>query len=137
MQAKFDEISPITGNLSVMVEPYKHEDTEKVTVNKICMESGFMHYSDWIEGSEELEAQEVKLPKVTVANRKVFNKEVWYPSYFPTHKAVLFNVATEGDEGFRWAVASIKPIPEDSTQEYGLGGTFDSFLDVENSDYFP
>lgn len=137
MQARFDEISPITNELHVMVETYNNKETGKTTFNKICMSSGYMHFSDWIEGSEELKLQENSLPKVTVANRKVFNKEVWYPAYFPTNKAILFNVMEDKGSGFKWAVAEVKPVPEQSKEEYALNGTFDAFLDVDNSLYFP
>ena len=57
MKSNYDEISPITHNLSVLVE----QDDATGLTSKICMDSGYTTNSFLIDGSETLSKLESML----------------------------------------------------------------------------
>lgn len=64
----YDEISPITGNKSVIREGDL----------RICFESGYHTYDSWEIGSEEQINFASKSPENIVKSQKVINGQVWY-----------------------------------------------------------
>lgn len=132
LKAGYDEVSPITGNFCVLVEA----DPESGTWNKMCMESGYVSFSLFKEGSEYVEDfEDGKLPEVAVSHRKVDDQGyVWYPAYIPTLSGTLFCIGNAQD--FQWGVAEIKDIPED-TDMPTLEGNYEHYLDINNARIFP
>lgn len=98
-KSQFDEISPITGNLCVMVER-----SEDGGWNKLCWESGYTSFHTFSTESGNLETYEQQLPAVAVSHKRVDEDGyAWYPSYMPTPGAALFCIGTTTE--FEWMVA--------------------------------
>ncbi len=68
MKFNYDEISPITGNKSVMRE----DDL------RICFESGYHTYDDWEIGSQSQIDFASKSPDFIVDTKKIIEGHVWY-----------------------------------------------------------
>lgn len=105
----FDEISPITGNLCVIVE----KTDDGIGFNKLCMESGYTTFNTFTEQNIDLAQLEQNLPQVAVAHKRIDSHgQVWYPAYMPTPAAALFCI---GDStNFEWAVA---PFTQPESEE--------------------
>ena len=68
MKFNYDEISPITGNESVM----KEDDL------RICFESGYHTYNDWTLGSDSQIEFASKSPDEIVDTKRIIEGQVWY-----------------------------------------------------------
>lgn len=108
MRLNYDELSPITGTMSVLVE---HEDG--VTM-KMCMESGYQTYNSWKIGSEELTAFESSSPDIILDSKFVDEKkgQVWYKTAIFSKGFVLY------PDGELWKVGKFKEFVEGETVRF-------------------
>lgn len=129
MKGSYDEMSPITGTLCVLVE----EDPETKIVSKICMESGFTTTGYLTEEYEnEILKWENSLPEIA---RKVRIKDdfgfFWYPVMLATSEASIIPVP-DSEEVFNWEVCRIIQLSEEEKQDYprlDTEGYYDSIID--------
>lgn len=86
MRLNYDEISPITGNLCVMVEM----DSTKNQNMRLCMESGYQTFDSWKEGSEIVEKFLAASPELIKSTKFVDETgNVWVKIIMMTPEVVL------------------------------------------------
>ena len=111
MRLNYDEISPITGNLSVMVEP----DTTKNQNMKLCMESGYQTFDSWKDGSEIVEKFLSVSPQL-IKNTAIIddNENVWVKIIMMTPDVVLSPDLKEVEDRYEqiWKVSSFTLLEE-------------------------
>tara|TARA_R110000868_G_scaffold9099_9_gene46058 strand:+ start:590 stop:1078 length:489 start_codon:yes stop_codon:yes gene_type:complete len=112
MRLNYDEISPITGNMCVMVEP----DSTKNQNMKLCMESGYQTFDSWKDGSEIVDTFLAASPQL-IKNTSVVDAtgNVWVKIIMMTPDVVLNPdlIEVEGDtyEDI-WRVSSFTLLEE-------------------------
>lgn len=111
MRLNYDAISPITGRKTVLVE-FDEQSGQEVL---LCMETGYQTYTNWIQGSEELEAFEEKSPDCVLETCFVEpeNKQVWYKTTMFRAGKILY------PDGEVWKVATFKPFQENTDDRFG------------------
>lgn len=129
----YDEKSPITGNMSVLVE-----EIEENIYQKICIESGYYTQSDWKAGSETVDKVIDSIPKHNIDVSKVDESgNVWFPYYLTTSKTTMF--ANDFGDGFKWFVGPIQLSENESESvvENSSAKSFDKdqFTDALNHFY--
>lgn len=135
MKSNYDEISPITNNLAVLVEK---DDATGIT-SKICMDSGYTTNSFLIDGSDALSKLESSIAKVAFNFRVVdSNKNVWIPCMQATDTASIYPIPNEVDSTtFIWQVTPIKKLSESESKKYpdpnNIGKYLENYIDFENS----
>lgn len=139
MKSNYDEISPITHNLSVLVE----QDDATGLTSKICMDSGYTTNSFLIDGSETLSKLESSIAKTAFNFRVVDgNKNVWIPCMQATDTSSIYPIPDDVDNTtFMWQVTPIKKLTEDESKKYpdpnNIGKYLENYIDFENSVNFP
>jgi len=136
MNIEYDEISPITGNLCVVVEA----DPKVGRVSYLCMESGYTTTDLLQEGSEYLENHEAQLTELMTTVRYV-DKEtrlVWYPTFMQMPGGMLYPDGSQTE--LKWKVANVIPVPDEEKLQYPVPGKegeyFTSKLDVDNANIY-
>jgi hypothetical protein len=111
LKLEYDEVSPITGELDVMVEEVNGE------THKFCLVSGFTTRDDWSPGSEACVKYEESLTKAGI-EKKVISVDnlVWYPVSMSVKQGVIF--FDKDGEDYIWKVCPTTPIPEDKKEQY-------------------
>jgi len=111
MRLNYDEISPITGNMCVMVEP----DSTKDQNMKLCMESGYQTFDSWKDGSEIVEKFLSVSPQI-IRNTAVVddNENVWVKVIMMTPDVVLNPDLKEVGDRYEqiWKVSSFTLLEE-------------------------
>ena len=136
MNIEYDEISPITGNLCVVVEA----DPKADRVSYLCMESGYTTTDLLQADSEYLEKHESQLTELMTAVRHVDDETglVWYPTFMQMPGGMLYPDGSLGD--LKWKVANVIPVPEGEKLQYPIPGKegeyFTSKLDVDNANIY-
>lgn len=98
----FDEISPVSGKLTVLVEGHLRVD----------LELGYQNVKDvWTEDNpEELAKLEESLPSYILPFKFIAeDRNVWYPMLAFKHSGVLFPIA-DPTSGFIWAVSKVEKL---------------------------
>lgn len=117
MRLNYDEISPITGNMCVMVEP----DSTKNQNMKLCMESGYQTFDSWKDGSEIVEKFLSVSPQLIQHSAVVDeNGNVWVKVIMMTQDVVLNPDLREKEDGTYeeiWKVSSFTLLDEGVTPE--------------------
>jgi len=111
MRLNYDEISPITGNMCVMVEL----DSTKNQNMRLCMESGYQTFDSWKEGSEIVEKFLSVSPELIQRTKFVDeNGNVWVKIIMMTPDVVLNPDITSTVDGpeLIWKVSSFKLLEE-------------------------
>lgn len=109
----FDEISPVTGELAVLVEDSFRLD----------LSSGYQNMKDqWnIKNPEIIEAVEEQMPSYVIPFKFIDQTtgDIWYPMLAFKHTAVLFPIANEL-QGFVWGVSKVEKLvnKEDMNTHY-------------------
>jgi|SRR5210317_1298125 hypothetical protein len=139
MEKKYDEVSPITNNLCVLVD---RDDSTGLT-SKLCVESGFTTNSFLKDGSKTLEELRTMIPKVAY-DLKVVDKDgnIWIPAMQSTEFSSIYPIPNqESEDGFLWQVTPIKKLSEEDSKKYPNpdkpGEFMTSYVDFENSKNFP
>lgn len=139
MKSNYDEISPITQNLSVLVE----QDDATGLTSKICMDSGYTTNSFLIDGSDTLSKLESSIAKVAFNFRVIDStRNVWIPCMQATDTASIYPIPDDVDDTtFMWQVTPIKKLTEDESRKYpdpnNIGKYLENYIDFENSVNFP
>lgn len=116
MRLNYDEISPITGNLCVLVEM----DQTQGQNMRLCMESGYHTFDNWKEGSEAVNIFLSAAPELIKDTAVVDeDQQVWVKIIMMTPDVVLNPDAQISDDGVKliWKVSSFKFIPEGELPE--------------------
>jgi hypothetical protein len=116
MKRTYDEVSPITNNLCVIV------DTDDVlnTTSKLCMESGYTTNTFLKNEEKIMDVLKSRIPRIAFDFKIVdrFN-QVWIPTMKSTEKAAIYPTPDETDnESFKWQVTPIKDLPEEEYIKY-------------------
>lgn len=140
MRLNYDEISPITGNMCVMVEP----DSTKNQNMKLCMESGYQTFDSWKDGSEIVEKFLSVSPQLIRSTAVVDeNENVWVKIIMMTPDVVLSpdlrQVEADAYEDI-WKVSSFTlldegVLPEPNIVSVQVGNRF-KILDESTSKVF-
>ncbi len=116
MKLNYDEISPITGNKSVMVE----YDEDKGQNMKLCMESGYQTFDSWKDGSEIVDKFLSVSPEL-IRNTALVddNENVWVKIIMMTPDIVLAPDIrqTEDQDDFIWKVSTFKLLEKGQLPE--------------------
>lgn len=123
MKLSYDEISPITGDMSVLFE-----EDESGHWTKICMESGYTTQYGWINGELETAAFEfVCLPHVR-ETRTVIAGQVWYKITLSSGDIMLYPDVYDGDS--MWFVGKWIKLEDDET----IDNRFIQVRKIDNKD---
>ena len=139
MRIDYDEISPLTGNKCVFVEPI---DDQHTVMSKICMESGYTTLNTYHDDNEHFAEIEEKFPQVSVANK--FKDEFgfyWYPMMTAANYAILMPEpinAEVSENDFCWVVGTMYNPSEGAPAELDRENarTFDKSKFEDALNYF-
>jgi hypothetical protein len=138
MNLEYDETSPITGNLCVIVE----SDEQTDTTSYMCMETGFTTTDNMKIGSEVVEQYEVQLTELMRASKFEDAERglIWYPAFLQMPGiGMLYPTGTERTD-LKWEVCKVAMISGDERKNYPVPGKegeyYTSRLDVENAEKF-
>lgn len=133
LRLSYDEISPITGNQSVLVE----QDVFSGDHVKLCMETGYQTYfNSWKVGNEEIIANlENQFPYEVVDTKFIdSNGNVWYKAFLISPNVLLYP-----DEKL-WKVSDLVELdPGDGISvevPVSPDRTITKYLDERNSSIF-
>ena len=136
MKLDYDEISPITNNLCVLVEALDNGMN-----SYLCMESGFVSNDMLRIGSDMISQYEENISQL-MRDVKHIDKSrglVWYPTYMQIENFVLYCSGTSTKD-LGWEIASIIPLSDEDSKNYPIPGTdgqyFTARVDIDNSEYF-
>ena len=116
MKLDYDEISPITGEKTVVVEPLEIGGD---TFVKMCLESGYHTQTNWTEDSPELETYMENITQHNIDHKIVAEDgSIWFPYTLTTQKATIF--ADIFEKEFSWFVMPIVKEDGDKEGEYKL-----------------
>ncbi len=117
MRLRYDSLSPFTGRETVLEE---YDEISGQTF-KMCMETGFSTYSNWISGSDAVESFKISAPDFVIDSEIVDNSNlVWFMSPTISRNVVLFPYMK------KWLVGKLSEHHIDSpiilkVDEYELG----------------
>lgn len=108
----FDEISPITGRMTVLTEDSLRVD----------LETGYQNLKDiWtVDNTDVISQMEETMPAYILPFKVIDEtKNIWYPILAFKHSGVLFPIADPG-KGFKWAVSEVEKLTnqEDMNTHY-------------------
>lgn len=136
IKLEYDEISPITNNLSVIVEALDNGMN-----SYICMESGFVTNDSLKIGSDMIAIYEEHISQLMRDVRHVDETRglIWYPSYMQVGHYVLYCTGTSMKD-IGWEVAEIVPLDGDEMKNYPIPGRttefYQSRVDVESAKFY-
>jgi hypothetical protein len=136
MNLEYDEISPITGNLCVVVEA----DPRSNKISYICMESGYTTTELLQKDSDYLEKHEAQLTELMLDARYVDEETglVWYPTFMQMPGCMLYPDGSR--TALKWKVARVIAVNEEEKLQYPIPGKegeyFTSKLDVDNANIY-
>jgi len=138
MKLDYDEKSPITGNVCVIVEA----DDKTDTTSYMCMESGFTTTDNMKIDSDVVEKYETQLTEL-MRKCKYQDDErglVWYPAFLQMQGiGMLYPTGTSRDD-LKWEVCKVTAIEGDERKQYPVPGKdgeyFTARLDVENAEQY-
>jgi hypothetical protein len=132
----FDEISPITNNLCVLVD----KDSSTGLWSKLCTESGYTTNSFLVEGSKTLEELKEKIPKFVYELIKYDKGYAWVLSMNSTSKASMFPILDTNTSDYKWQVVPFKMLNEEESKNYPNpdkpGEFYNTVVDFENASTF-
>ena len=141
INVEFDEISPITGNKSVLIEA----DPKTGEESKICLESGYTTRDHWTvdeegELSETLKEYETKITELMIDSKYIDGEgSVWYLANMVTPGVILYPIG-ESATRFEWEVAMVIRIWGDERLKYPIPGKEGEYytkrVDMENAKRF-
>jgi hypothetical protein len=132
----YDEISPITNNLCVIVEAL-----ENGMNSYMCMESGYVT-NDMLRADSDMISQYEENISQLMCDVKYIDETrglVWYPTYMQVGHYVLYSNGT-GKHDLGWEVAEIVALPEDEVKNYPIPGRntefYSSRVDVDTAQFY-
>tara|TARA_R110002012_G_scaffold201465_2_gene370381 strand:+ start:1439 stop:1963 length:525 start_codon:yes stop_codon:yes gene_type:complete len=133
----YDEISPITGNKSVLIEADPNTGIE----SRICMESGYTTSDTLIIGSDAiLKYEEAGLTEFMRAMKYIDNNlgTIWYPAFIQMERSMLYcDRHDQSSNKLAWKVARVVNIADIDKTKYPVPGKINEYytsrLDVENA----
>ena len=130
------EISPITGNTSVIVET-----DDNGVESRICMDSGYTTTSKYKIGSKHIEEYEQTTAKVIKELRYEDKKlnQYWYLTTVMFTHGMIY---PDGDlENWQWCYAPIIELNEEESKNYPIPGKdgefYTSRLGVDVAEFYP
>ena len=134
---QYDEISPITNNRSVLIEP----DPNTGIDSRICMESGYTTTDRLIIGSQptlDYEAAGLSEFMKSMKYEDELLGTTWYPAFIQMQNTMLYcERKTETSNEIIWKVAKVVNIIGDDRLQFPVPGKdgeyYTSRLDVENA----
>ena len=139
LKLDYDEKSPITGNVCVIVEADKETGAE----HRMCMESGFVTRTSLVFNSEACAKHEEGctelMKKLKMVDMGI--NSVWYPTFMQMPGAMMYaegNGSVPSD--YNWSVAKVIPIVGEDRLNYPVVGKEREYhttrLDVDNAAKF-
>lgn len=138
MKLEYDETSPITGNLCVIVE----SDEQTDITSYMCMETGFTTTDKMQMGSDLVTRYESQLTELMRAS-KFEDKErglMWYPAFLQMPGIGMLYPSGTSREDIKWEVCKVVMLLGEERKNYPVPGKEDEYytsrLDVENAEKF-
>ena len=138
MKLEYDEVSPITGNLCVIVE----SDEQTNITSYMCMETGFTTTDKMQMGSELVTRYESQLTELMRAS-KFEDKErglMWYPAFLQMPGIGMLYPSGKTRDDIKWEVCKVVMLVGEDRKNYPVPGKEDEYytsrLDVENAEKF-
>ena len=133
----YDEISPITGNRTVLIEA----DPNTAIESRICMESGYTTTETFKIGSQAVTDYETAGLTQFMRDMKYIDESlgtVWYPAFIQMQGTMLYCERLENSSNtLIWKVARVVEIIGEERLKYPIPGKeneyYTSRLDVENA----
>ena len=132
----YDEISPITNNLCVIVEALDNGMN-----SYMCMESGFVTNDTLCIGSDMIDTYEEHISQLMRDVKYIDESRglVWYPTYIQVGHFVLYCTGTSMKD-IGWEVAQIVPLTDDEMKNYPIPGRgtefYQSRVDIESAKFY-
>jgi len=117
LKDSFDEISPVTGEMCVLVEEIDTEDGGS-NIYKMCMQSGYQTYANlWkLDNEDMIHYVEKQMTKYIRDSRVVdSHNSVWYPITSITTKGILHLIRNDKNQAL-WAITEVTPAPAESLE---------------------
>lgn len=136
IKLEYDEISPITNNLCVLVEA-----TDAGINSYLCMESGYVTNDSLAIGSPNIDLYEEHISQLMRDVKYIDETRglVWYPTYMQIGGFVLYCTGTTKKD-LGWEVASIISLSDDESKQYPIPGNnteyFTARVDIDNAEFF-
>jgi hypothetical protein len=132
----YDEISPITNNLCVIVEALDNGMN-----SYMCMESGFVTNDSLRIGSDMIDIYEEHISQLMRDVKHIDETRglVWYPTYIQVGQFVLYCTGTSMKD-IGWEVAQIVPLTDDEMKNYPIPGRnaeyYQSRVDTDSAKFY-
>lgn len=136
LAAKYDEISPITKELTVLVET----DQDTGLTSKLCMVSGYSTNDALQSGSSAHEEFVSRVPKL-LQNLCIVddNNFVWFPITIYMSHGILFPDGTD-EQNWVWRIAPIVDVEPAEAEQYPIldkpGEFYSQRLAIEQSIWY-
>ena len=138
LKLDYDEKSPITGNICVIVEADESTDT----TSYMCMESGFTTTENMKIDSDVVKEYETRLTELMRVSKYEDTERglVWYPAFLQMAGiGMLYPTGTSRDD-LKWEVCKVIAITGEERKKFPVPGKdgeyFTSRLDVDNAEKF-
>ena len=136
IKLEYDEISPITNNLCVLVEA-----SDTGLNSYICMESGFGTNDLLRIGSDDVNIYEERISQLMRDVKYIDETRglIWYPSYIHVGSYVLYCIGSTIKD-LAWEVAPIVSLSEEESKQYPVPGReneyFTSRIDIGAAQFY-
>ena len=135
-KAEYDEISPITGELTVLVE----DDPMTGLTSKLCMKSGYTTNEAMKVDSDQHKHFLATTPKLLHDLSKVDdNGIVWFPITIYTEHGIFFPDGTTVDN-WVWRLAPIIEVTDEEKEQYPVpdkpGEYYEKRLAIDKSIWY-
>jgi hypothetical protein len=136
LKAQYDEISPITGKLTVLAEI----DPNTGLQSKLCMESGFTTNELMTNNTQTAKDFISRSPKLIQDLALVDENDlIWFPLTMQTEHAIFYPDGTS-ESDWVWKIAEVVDIPESEREKYPVIGKeneyYDKRLAIEEASWF-
>lgn len=137
LKLDYDEVSPFTGNKSVLIEADETTNSEA----RICMETGYTTSDKFILGSPDIDAYEQMIPQLYKDTKFIDHtlNQVWYLSTMRTSRGCLYADGTSKDD-FVWKLAKVRLLTQEERLEYPIEGKTNEYhthiIDIVNPEIF-
>jgi hypothetical protein len=127
----FDEISPITGELCVLIDT----DAETGVISRLCMQSGYTNNSLMIDTEDFWKSLSESYTMGYQFAHKDDKGIIWIPSAQATDLAALYPVVDEESKELIWQVAPILYNWNEDDKTYTTEIDFEKTVNFAKLDY--
>ena len=125
MKLDYDEISPFTGNKSVLIE----SDASTNIESRICMDTGYTTRDVWQIGSKNIKLYEKGITQLMIDTKfeDHLTGFVWYLTSMITPQVMLYPKGTHKDN-WNWEVTPVIPIVGEERKKFPVPDKEDEYF---------